>query len=136
MPKITGADKVSKKLSGAAGERLVQRVGAALLAGGEIIRAGAQHSIVEGSVSGKNHVPSLPGEPPNNDLGTLVANIETTQPAPLRVEVSSNARHAVPLETGTSKMAARPYMGPMARQKKKEVVALVRKAANEALREA
>lgn len=134
MVRITGRERVTARLKGAAGERLVREVGQALFAGGEIIRAEAHRSISEGAVSGKHHQPSLPGEPPNRDTGVLQAHIETTQPAPLRVEVSSNAPYAVPLEAGTSKMLPRPYMAPATRRKKKEVVALVRQAANRALR--
>lgn len=113
---------------------MIRDVGAALFAGGEIIRAEAAHLITENAVSGKNHVPSLPGHPPNEDTGVLRVNIETTQVAPLRVEVSSNAPYAVPLETGTSKMAARPSMGPALRNKRKEVVALIGRAVSSALK--
>ena len=116
------------------GPETVQQVGAALFAGGELIRAEAAHLITEGAVSGKFHVPSLPGEPPNEDTGVLRTNIETTQPSPLRVEVSSNAPYAVPLETGTSKMAARPYMAPATELKRKEVVDLVKKAVSTAIK--
>lgn len=117
-----------------AGQQLIERVGQALFAGGEIIRAEAARSITEGSVSGKHHVPSLPGEPPNEDTGVLRINIETTQPAPLRVEVSSNAPYASHLEFGTSKMAPRPYMRPATRAKKKEVVKLVKEHVSIAVR--
>lgn len=134
MPKITGRDRVTKRLEGASGEAAIRKVGAALFEGGEMIRAEAAHLITEGATSGKNHVPSLPGEPPNEDTGHLRTNIETTQPAPLRVEVSSNAKYAVALEAGTSQMAARPYMGPASRRKKKEVVAKVRAAISEAIK--
>lgn len=134
MPRITGRERVTARLEGLAGEQTIRRVGAALFAGGEEVRSDAVHSITEGSVSGQNHVPSLPGEPPNNDTGTLVSHIEVTQPAPLRVLVTSEAEHAVPLETGTSKMAARPYMGPAARRKRKRVVELVRQAVGEAVK--
>jgi HK97 gp10 family phage protein len=116
------------------GEKTIAKVGTALFVGGEGIRSEAGHMITEGAVSGRNHVPSLPGEPPNEDTGTLRTHIETTQPAPLRVEVSSNAPYAVELEFGTSKMAARPYMGPATQRKKKEVIELVRGAINEAVK--
>jgi HK97 gp10 family phage protein len=133
MPKITGRERVDRRLRGIAGQDLVRRVGQALFVGGELIRAEAAHLITEGAVSGRGHVPSAPGEPPKNDTGTLVAHIETTQVAPLKVEVSSNAPYAVPLEAGTSKMQARPYMGPATRNKRAEVVAGVRAAVNAAV---
>jgi HK97 gp10 family phage protein len=134
MPRITGDENARARIEGVAGEQTILRVGAALFAGGEIIRAEAAHLITEGAVSGKNHVPSAPGEPPNEDTGTLRSNIETTQIAPLQVEVSSNAPSAVPLEAGTSKMAERPYMGPATRNKRREVVDLVRAAVKQATR--
>ena len=132
MARITGRDRVVARLNGAAGEKTIREVGKALFAGGELIRGEAAHLITEGAVSGKNHVPSKPGEPPNEDTGVLRTHIETTQPAPLRVEVSSNAPYAVELEAGTSKMAARPYMKPATSRKRKEVVAGVVEAVNRA----
>lgn len=125
MPKITGKDAVTRRLNALSGREKVELVGKALFAGGEMIKAEAAHLITEGAVSGKNHVPSKPGEPPNEDTGLLRSMIEVHQVAPLRVQVSSNAPYAVELEGGTSKMAARPYMGPATRRKRKEVVALV-----------
>lgn len=83
-----------------------------LFVGADMIKAEAQQSITRGSVSGKNHVPSAPGEPPNNDTAHLKNNIETSMPGPLTAEVRSNADYAAALELGTSKMAARPYMRP------------------------
>lgn len=121
------------RLNGMIGEKTVRRVGAALFAGGEEIRAEASHMITEGAVSGKNHVPSLPGEPPNEDTGTLRTNIETTQTGPLQVEVSSNAPYAAVLEFGGSKIAERPYMRPATNRKRQDVVRLVRAAVNDAI---
>jgi hypothetical protein len=113
---------------------MVREVGKALFAAGEMIQVEAQISITAGAVSGKNHKPSAPGEPPNNDTGDLASKIETRQVAPLVVEVSSNSEHALPLEVGTSKMAARPSMGPARDAKRKEVTQLVRKAVDRAVK--
>ena len=132
MPRITGADGVMAKLSGKLGQQAINNVGQALFAGGELIRAEASHMITEGAVSGKGHIPSLPGQPPNEDTGVLRTHIETTQVGPLKVEVSSNAPYAAALEFGTSKMAERPYMRPATARKRKEVVALVRQAVRQA----
>jgi len=109
-------------------------VGKALFAGGESIQVEAQLSITQGAVSGKNHVPSKPGEPPNQDTGVLSGNIETVQKAPLLVEVSSSGYSAY-LEFGTSKMAARPFMRPARDKKRAEVVALVERAVSQAVRQ-
>jgi HK97 gp10 family phage protein len=134
MPRISGVDIVLGRLSGAAGEKKIRLVGQALYAGGDIVRSNAAVSITEGAVSGKFHVPSLPGAPPNEDTGVLRTNIEVGQPAPLLVEVSSNAPYAAALEFGTSKMAERPYMRPAAEKSRKEVTALVAQAVNAALK--
>jgi HK97 gp10 family phage protein len=136
VPRITGRERVEARIRGVAGEEVIRRVGAALYVGGEAIRAEAAHLITEGAVSGKGHVPSLPGEAPNEDTGTLRTHIETTQVAPLKVEVSSNAPYAAALEYGSSKMAERPYMRPATDRKRKEVVEGVRKAVDAAVRKA
>lgn len=136
MPKITGRERVTRRLNGLAGEKVVRNVGQALFAGGEALKAEAAHLITEGAISGRNHVPSRPGEPPNEDTGHLRTNIEVTQPAPLRVEVSSNARYSAALEFGSSKMQARPFMAPAARRTRKEIVELVNRAVSKAVKEA
>jgi HK97 gp10 family phage protein len=133
MPKITGSERFQARLQGVGGEKTIAEVGKALFVAGELIRAEASHLITEGAVSGKNHVPSLPGQPPNEDTGVLRTHIETTQPAPLRVEVSSNAPYAVAIEYGTSKMEARPYMQPATDRKRGEVVAGVKAAVDRAV---
>jgi HK97 gp10 family phage protein len=134
MPNMTGREAFTARLSGLSGEKTVARVGQALYAGAELIRGEASHMITEGAVSGKNHVPSLPGEPPNEDTGTLRTHIETTQTAPLKVEVSSNAPYAAADEFGTSAMAERPYMRPATQRKKAEVIALVKGAVDQAVK--
>lgn len=128
MTRIRGAKEHSLRLKRMRGTGAVRVIGQALFEGGEAIQVEAQISLTTGAVSGANHVPSKPGEPPNEDTGRLGDNIETVQPSPLRVEVSSNAPYALPLELGTSKMAARPYMGPAARKMRPQVVRKVRAA--------
>lgn len=128
MARVRGARARAANIRRLAGPEMVRRVGAALFAGGQGIQVEAQISITNGAVSGKGHVPSRPGEPPNQDTGVLGNNIETVQVAPLRVEVSSNAQYAAALEYGTSKMAERPYMRPAVAKQRGEVVALVRRA--------
>jgi HK97 gp10 family phage protein len=58
------------------------------------------------------HVASKPGNPPNQDRGTLTRNIRVTMNDNLTAEVSSNAPYSAALEFGTSNMAARPFMTP------------------------
>ena len=132
--RMIGAKAHAARLRKLSGETMVRDVGKALFAAGEAIQVEAQISITTGAQSGKNHTPSAPGEAPNNDSGVLANNIETTQAAPLVVEVSSNAPYAAALEFGTSKMAARPYMGPARDAKRKEVTQLVRNAVDRAVK--
>lgn len=84
--------------------------------GADMVRSEAHRSISAGSVSGKGHVASAPGEPPHRDLGTLQANLEVTEPTragdEITATVTSNAPYAGHLEFGTSKMAARPSLRP------------------------
>lgn len=119
MAKVTGGKGPIDKLNRMSGPEAAKQLGATLYALGNAIEVEAQISLTTGAVSGKGHVPSKPGEPPNQDTGVLGNNIETTQPTLLRVEVSSNAPYAVALEYGTSKMAERPYMRPAAAKVRK-----------------
>lgn len=128
MAKIKGLDTYVKRLRRLQGGDIDRSIGQALFVGGETIQREAQISITTGATSGKFHTPSLPGQPPNQDSGVLANNIETIQREPLLVEVSSNAPYAAPLELGTSKMAARPYMAPARDSKRNEVANLVAKA--------
>jgi HK97 gp10 family phage protein len=80
------------------------------------VQADAKVSITNGAVSGKGHVASLPGEPPNNDTGHLASGIIVEQPDDLVAKVISTAQYGAALELGTSKMAERPYMRPAAKK--------------------
>jgi HK97 gp10 family phage protein len=132
MVKITGG--FGAKLGRIGGPGKTGRIGQALKAAGDLVAVHAQISITSGSQGGEKHIPSLPGQPPNNDTGVLANNIEVIQVRPLKVEVSSNAPYSAALELGTSKMAARPFMGPAVQAKKEEVIALVARAASEGMK--
>jgi len=125
--KSTGVKSHKARLKRIRGPAMVREVGKAVLVAADLIKVDAQISITEGSVSGKNHVPSLPGQPPNNDTGNLAsdANIRSERTGITEAEVSSNAEYSVELELGTSKMAARPFMQPAAEKNRKKATALV-----------
>ncbi|WP_288338483.1 HK97 gp10 family phage protein [uncultured Sphingomonas sp.] len=89
-------------------------VGRAVLQGARLVEDRAKGLIFEGSVSGKGHVASRPGEAPNNNLGDLVRGISHDQTGATSAVVISQSQAALSLEVGTSRMAARPYMGPAA----------------------
>lgn len=111
MP-LKGARGHVKRIRALASPAMAEEVEKVLFHAGELIQTEAQISITRGAVSGKNHVPSAPGQPPNQDTGVLAGNIETTRAGKLRVRVTSKAGYSSALEFGTSKMAARPFMRP------------------------
>lgn len=84
-----------------------------VVVGADMIRAEAFRSISAGSVSGKGHVPSQPGQAPNRDTGGLQEHIETANPRALgrhrdelgRVRRSARIRHVQ--DGGASVHAAR-----------------------------
>jgi HK97 gp10 family phage protein len=133
MARIKGAKEAAARLRRLAGPELTRQLGAVLVNAGDMLAAEASFLITQGSASGTSggkhqHVPSKPGEPPNNDTGHLKANIEVVQVEPLKVEVSSNAEYSRALEFGTSKMSARPFMQPAADRVRKELPDMVRVA--------
>lgn len=118
-------------------QNVAQHLTRGLYKAGTMIELDAERSITEGAISGKNHAPSLPGQPPNADTRHLDANIETTIKADASnptVEVTSKATYAAALEFGTSKMAARPYMRPATEKNRKAVTDLAGKAVSIAIR--
>lgn len=87
----------------------------------DAVAAEASHLITEGSSSGHSggkhqHVPSLPGEAPNEEFGDLRRSIHVEEIDNLTAAVVADAPHAAPLEFGTSKMAERPFMRPAAKK--------------------
>lgn len=103
-------------------------LGPVVYAIGDIVRAEAVKSITEGSISGAGHVPSRPGEPPNADTHLLDSSIQTEMTGPLTAMVISRAPYSIPLEAGTSKMAARPFMRPAAAKGRAVAPGLMAKA--------
>lgn len=132
MATVRGADAHLKRLRKMRGPAMVRQVSKALLASAIDLANDAALSITRGAVSGRGHVPSAPGEPPNADTHVLSNNIEGALVGPLKAETSSNAPYAAAQEFGDegSNLAERPYMRPAAnRQREKaqaRVVAVVR----------
>lgn len=66
------------------------------------------------------HVASVAGYPPNIDTGKLMNALYVYKPKALtRVISTGDTEYAAPLEFGTVKMAARPFMRPMAEELRK-----------------
>lgn len=117
-----------------ASDAIVREIAGGMYAIGSLVATHAQQLITAGSVSGKHHVASSPGEPPNNDTGGLASGIEVQQLAPLKVQVVSTARYSIPLEHGTSKMGARPFLAPAREATRREAQQIAVKLVNRALR--
>lgn len=121
MATIKGMDRHIKRLQNM--RKAAKQITGALYAAGQDIELDAEHSITQGAISGKGHVPSAPGQPPNADTHTLDTNIETTVEAltPPTVHITSHAPYSAALEYGTSKMAERPFMRPATEKNRKKV---------------
>ena len=128
MDEFKGLDIHLLRLEQMQGSALEREVGKALFAAAELVQTEAQLSIRRGAVSGRFHVPSLPGEPPNENSGHLAGNIEATLRHPFLSEVASNAEYSAPLEFGTSKMDPRPFMRPARDKMRNRINQLVRAA--------
>lgn len=142
MVRVTGSETHLARFDRSTGPTLVHAIGAALLSGAEDIADDARHSIIEGSISGKGHVPSNPGEPPNADTHELDQSIEAELVThgggsigqPIKAQARANSHKAAWLEGGTSRMAERPFMGPAARRQRATVVAKVLAAVERVLK--
>lgn len=113
--------KFNQLLESFAGPPLKKEISAALYVGADDVRARYRRKVTDGSISGANHVPSEPGQPPNNDTGFLISTAETAMVAWNHAQVRVGAPYAVPLEIGNSKMAARPALGPATQESRKQV---------------
>lgn len=92
----------------------------ALIRGTESVRNEALTLILKTAKTGRiyrrgrrQHQASAPGEAPASDTGTLVNRIRTSyDPDNLVGTITASTAYAAPLEYGTSRMAARPYLRP------------------------
>lgn len=115
---------------------MIRPVTQAVFAAAQDLAVDASLSITRGAVSGKNHVPSAPGEPPNADTHVLARNIEAVSTGPLKAETSSNAPYAAAQEFGSEKLGLpeRPYMRPAATRERPKAVKRILDAVNRVIR--
>jgi hypothetical protein len=132
VARLIGRDAHAARLRRIAGPAMVGNVTRALFASAQDIAVDAAVSITEGSVSGKGHVPSLPGEPPNADTHVLSNSITADSPAPLKAEAYADARYAAAQELGSEVigLAERPYMRPAAAKNRDKIARRVTDAVN------
>lgn len=133
MARIFGQRVHGDRLRRLSGIAVTSGVADAVEAGAERIVKRAQASILEGAISGPNHVASAPGEPPNADTHELdqSGRVEMDRTR-LSAKASFSAPHAIPLEFGTDKMEERPYLRPAGQAERpsirREVSTAVRRA--------
>ena len=134
MARIIGAGKHSRRLLKLSKDT-AKEVAKKLYSVGQDIELDAEFSITAGSISGKNHVASKPGEPPNADTRLLDSSIETVLVDSYhpKVTVTSNAPYSASLEYGTEHIEARPFMRPALEKNRPEVVKAARLGVNIAL---
>ena len=123
MTRVTGVDQHLRRLTQRA-KAVRQEVGKAVAAAAELVAAEAVASITADWISGPDHVPSDPGEPPNADTGRLHRAIAVVRREELSADVVSAAPYA-DLEFGTARVAARPYLRPATAKKRQDAVALI-----------
>lgn len=130
MVKISGAQRFTDRLQRMASNSTTSAADKALYVAGTLIEIEAENSITAGSISGPNHVPSNPYEPPNADTRALDGSIHTVVVGRGRVNVEAGEGidYAAALEFGTSKMLPRPYLGPASKKKSPEAVRLIAEA--------
>jgi len=136
MAKITGGDKWKRRLQRMRSPAMVSGVTRALyVVGGDIV-VDAAISITAGATSGKGHVPSAPGTPPNADTHVLSNSGETVVAGPLKVESSFNAPYAAAQELGSESqnLPERPYMRPAAQRNRPNAQRKVAEAVDRIIR--
>lgn len=136
MAKIAGATQFTAKLRNNS-VAAAQFIDSAVFELAQRVETDAENSITEGATSGAGHVASLPGDAPNADTHRLDGNIETlrgTESGSIKYIVSSNAPYSQPLEFGSSKMAARPFMRPALEKNRERIGKRLAAAINQANR--
>lgn len=111
---LRGAEAHRKRLRRLRGPAMVRAVTAEVYGAAQDIAIDAALSITRGATSGKNHVPSAPGTPPNADTHVLSNSIQANVIGPLKAEVSADAPYAAAQEFGSGNLPERPYMRPAA----------------------
>lgn len=132
---VIGVQKHDARLNRLLSPASNKRIGKVVYAGADKVRVEARRLIADGAIQGKGHVASLPGEAPNWDTGELANGITTRKgPQTMQAQTASESPHSDPLENGTSKMAARPFMTPATSNKRTEVVEDVTNVVNDIIR--
>lgn len=133
---FSSLEKKLKKLENEIDKPALQALGeAAVIIHGAAVRSIQSKDGVKKLVGGREIIVSLPGNPPNTQTGRLVKSIKIVlNKAELTAQVGSNLFYAFYLEFGTSKMAARPWLGPAFQKNKKVIGEIFSRRIKEALK--
>lgn len=122
---IEGMDELVAKLQalGATDEMIVKgsMAGALVLEGAVKVSMQNSHGGRTYTRGQKTHVASAPGQPPAIDYGVLINSIQSKEDQGGAM-VFTNAEAAVPLEFGTARMQARPFMRPGVENNKEAII--------------
>jgi HK97 gp10 family phage protein len=120
MTTVSGLDEIDRKLKEMAKE-VDQTLRSQLIAAGKLVEGEAKRLIAQQSPGRtvtiyrngkkKKHVVSRPGDAPNTDTSDLITSIQTEIHGDAAY-VGSNMKHAAPLEFGTARVKARPFLTP------------------------
>lgn len=116
--RVLNGDRLVRKLSRIS-TSYQKEVEKALLASAAEMNSYAITKIQRGTSAGRTyrrggrvHIASAPGAYPNTDYGELVRGMFFGMTGYLTASWGNRAKHAKPLEFGTSRMAARPFIRP------------------------
>jgi HK97 gp10 family phage protein len=134
---VTGTQELLSKLKGLGLAVSEENLTKALMAGGYVLEGAIKIDMAQpktGRMYG-NHQASAPGESPAMDT-SLLANSIMTEADDDGVYVGTNSEYAEPLEFGTARMAARPFMTPAVEANREAIAeaaqAVLKKAIDEA----
>jgi len=110
----------------------------AIYAIADLVATDAAISITAGAVSGKGHVPSAPGSPPNADTHTLDRSIHVERIGPLVARVVADAPYAAIQELGGTAggvtLPERPFMRPAGAKNRDSGIKLMTAAVDRVLK--
>lgn len=138
--KITGAEEVERNLQELA-KKYSKAVVDAAMTGGQLVRTEAIKSIQAQSAGETvmrnreggatyEHTASKAGDAPNTDTGRLVGSIHVDSDGK-GVEVGTPLKYGKYLETGTARMAARPWLQPALEKRRAQIKNLFRAVVKE-----
>lgn len=139
---VEGLDDVLRKMDQIS-DKVNDALQDGLMASATMVQSEAVKSIARGVKSGRTytrgritHQASAPGEAPATDTGALIRGFQIEDAFINRnvVFVLNNSDHAEPLEFGTSRIAARPFLFPALEGSRKKIMKEIRSQVERSLK--